>query len=82
MKKAIEYLAFGSVIFLMATIDSYSTTTLAIIAAVSVLLYIGDSIRRRVKRVNVAHFPKTKDSDKLEKWLKTTIKKIDKMDDI
>lgn len=81
MKKVIEYIAVISVVFLMMTVDSYSTQTLGILAGVTIALFIIESIVKRRKRVNLAHFPRAKDSEQLEKWLRATIKKIDKMDD-
>lgn len=81
MKKIIEYVAGFIVLFLLMTIDSYSTQTIAIGAGVFITALAINAYRNRNRRLNVAHFPKSKDSESLEKWLRQTIAKIDRMDD-
>ena len=81
MKKIIEYIAGFIVLFLLMTIDSYSTQTIAIGAGVFLSALAISAYRNRNRRVNVAHFPKVKDSGDFENWLRQTIDKLDRMDD-
>lgn len=81
IKKIIEYSAILIVLFLLMTIDSYSTLTLAIGASVFLIAWAVFMYRNRNRRVNVAHFPKVKDATDFENWLRQTIDKIDRMDD-
>ena len=81
MKKAIEIIALALVVFLLATIDSYSTKTLFIGMAVWLPFWGFWMYKNRNPKKSLTDLPKDSSDDELAKWIKKTIKKIDKMGD-
>lgn len=71
MKKALEIIALGCGVFLIATIDSYSIPVLLIIAAVTWIAYFAYLRNQR----RASQEPQTE--DELIAWLKSTIKKLE-----
>lgn len=80
IKQILQYIAFGVTIFLMATIDSYSIQTVMIMTAVFLTALGFWLYQNKGNTPTIKDIPKSKADDDLAKWLKSTIKKIDKMD--
>jgi hypothetical protein len=82
MKRLLEYTAVAMAVFLLATIDSYTTSTLLIGLSLFLIVWGFWMYQNKADKPSVQDLPTTKSDQQLAKWLKATIKKIDKMDDV
>lgn len=81
MKKYLEYAAIAMAVFLIVTIDSYKTSTLLIGGAVFMAAWGYWMYSTRAPKHTIQELPANETDDELIKWLRATIKKIDKMGD-
>jgi hypothetical protein len=79
MKKPLEYIALAMGVFLIVTIDSYKTSTLLIGGVVFLAAWGWWMYSTRTPKQTLSDLPSS--DDDLVKWLRATIKKIDKMGD-